>query len=182
LDRENRALCVATFLPVFSFFPPRRSCCNNASMSGSMAPAGDVTSSGLIAGDDPLHYALLLLIVQVAIIIVLSRFITFLFSPLRQPRVVAEIIGGVLLGPTAFGRIPGFTAAIFPESSLTVLNTFANIGLIFFLFLVGLELDLQSLRKYAVFSTPFFLGFSSSITSLRFIFTTTFLFLFFSLT
>lgn len=89
LDRENRALCVATFLPVFSFFPPRRSCCNNASMSGSMAPAGDVTSSGLIAGDDPLHYALLLLIVQVAIIIVLSRFITFLFSPLRQPRVVA---------------------------------------------------------------------------------------------
>jgi hypothetical protein len=94
----------------------------------------------------------------------------------------AEIIGGVLLGPTAFGRIPGFTAAIFPESSLTVLNTFANIGLIFFLFLVGLELDLQSLRKYAVFSTPFFLGFSSSITSLRFIFTTTFLFLFFSLT
>jgi hypothetical protein len=83
-------LCVATFLPVFSFFPPRRSCCcNKASMSGSMAPAGDVTSSGLLAGDDPLHYALLLLIVQVAIIIVLSRFITLLFSPLRQPRVVA---------------------------------------------------------------------------------------------
>jgi CBS-domain-containing membrane protein len=54
-----------------------------------MAPAGDVTSSGLVAGDDPLHYALLLLIVQVAIIIVLSRFITLLFRPLRQPRVVA---------------------------------------------------------------------------------------------
>lgn len=58
-------------------------------MSGSMAPAGDVTSSGLLAGDDPLHYALLLLIVQVAIIIVLSRFITLLFRPLRQPRVVS---------------------------------------------------------------------------------------------
>jgi hypothetical protein len=71
----------------------------------------------------------------------------------------AEIIGGVLLGPTAFGRIPGFTATIFPESSRTVLDTFANIGLIFFLFLVGLELDLQSLRKYAVFSTPFFFAF-----------------------
>jgi hypothetical protein len=54
-----------------------------------MAPAGDVTSNGLIAGDDPLHYAALLLIVQVAIIIVLSRFITLLFRPLRQPRVVA---------------------------------------------------------------------------------------------
>jgi predicted Kef-type K+ transport protein len=81
----------------------------------------------------------------------------------------AEIIGGVLLGPTAFGRIPGFTATIFPESSRTVLNTFANIGLIFFLFLVGLELDLQSLRKYAVFSTPFILGFSSSIKSFRFV-------------
>ncbi len=54
-----------------------------------MAPAGDVTSSGLLAGDDPLHYALLLLIVQVAIIIALSRFITLLFRPLRQPRVVS---------------------------------------------------------------------------------------------
>lgn len=60
---------------------------------------------------------------------------------------IAEILGGILLGPTAFGNIPGFTAKIFPTSSLVVLDTFANLGLIFFLFLVGLELDLRSLSK-----------------------------------
>lgn len=58
-----------------------------------------------------------------------------------------EILAGILLGPTAFGYIPGFSTKIFPDSSLTVLETLANMGLIFFLFLVGLELDLRSLSK-----------------------------------
>jgi Kef-type K+ transport system membrane component KefB len=52
------------------------------------------------------------------------------------------------LGPTAFGNIPGFTKNIFPDSSLTVLETIAEVGLIFFLFLVGLELDIKKIRKY----------------------------------
>jgi Kef-type K+ transport system membrane component KefB len=60
---------------------------------------------------------------------------------------MAEILAGILLGPTAFGYIPGFSTKIFPDSSLTVLETLANMGLIFFLFLVGLELDLRSLSK-----------------------------------
>lgn len=60
---------------------------------------------------------------------------------------MAEILAGILLGPTAFGYIPGFSTKIFPDSSLTVLETLANMGLIFFLFLVGLELDLRSLGK-----------------------------------
>jgi Kef-type K+ transport system membrane component KefB len=59
----------------------------------------------------------------------------------------AEIVAGILLGPTAFGLIPAFTQNIFPQSSLGILETLANVGLIFFLFLVGLELDIHKLRK-----------------------------------
>ncbi len=59
----------------------------------------------------------------------------------------AEIVAGILLGPTAFGLIPAFTENIFPQSSLGILETLANVGLIFFLFLVGLELDIHKLRK-----------------------------------
>ena len=64
---------------------------------------------------------------------------------MRQPRVISEIIGGILLGPTAFGRIPGFTDAIFPKASMPTLSLAANVGLVLFLFLVGLEVDLRLL-------------------------------------
>ena len=82
---------------------------------------------------------------QAGIIIIFCRVLHFPLSRIKQPRVIAEIIGGILLGPSVFGRIPGFTAAIFPTASMPVLNTAANLGLILFLFLVGLEVDLRLL-------------------------------------
>lgn len=60
---------------------------------------------------------------------------------------IAEVIGGILLGPSVFGRVPGFTNAIFPAASMPTLTTAANIGLILFLFLVGLEVDLRLLTS-----------------------------------
>ncbi len=64
---------------------------------------------------------------------------------MRQPRVIAEVIGGILLGPSVLGRAPGFTNAIFPAASIPTLTMAANVGLILFLFLVGLEVDLRLL-------------------------------------
>jgi Kef-type K+ transport system membrane component KefB len=61
--------------------------------------------------------------------------------------VIAEVIGGILLGPSVFGRIPGFTNAIFPTASIPTLNLVATLGLVLFLFLVGLETDLRFLAN-----------------------------------
>jgi Kef-type K+ transport system membrane component KefB len=66
-------------------------------------------------------------------------------SKIRQPRVIAEVIGGIILGPSVMGRIPGFTESIFPQESIPNLNLFANVGLVLFLFLVGLETNLRFL-------------------------------------
>ena len=83
--------------------------------------------------------------VQAGVIIVFCRLLHFPLSKLRQPRVIAEVIGGILLGPTAMGRIPGFKDNLFPDASMPPLSLAANLGLVLFLFLVGLEVDLRFL-------------------------------------
>jgi len=88
---------------------------------------------------------IILFIIQASIIIISCRALGWPLSKLRQPRVISEIIGGILLGPSVFGRIPGFTEAIFPAQSMTNLNLVANLGLTLFLFIIGLEVDLRFL-------------------------------------
>ena len=91
----------------------------------------------------------MLFITQAFVIVALSRLLHLGLRYLRQPRVIAEIIAGILIGPTALGRVPGFTANIFPPQSIPYLNLVANIGLTLFLFLVGLEVDFSLFRRNA---------------------------------
>ncbi|KAF9554536.1 hypothetical protein CPC08DRAFT_753614 [Agrocybe pediades] len=106
---------------------------------------------GIISGDNPTHYSasnpIRLWIIQLVIIISFTQLLSLLLSRIRQPRVIAEVIGGLILGPTVMGRIPHFKDTIFPKDSMPLLAVTSSIGLILFLFLVALEIDTRLLKR-----------------------------------
>jgi Kef-type K+ transport system membrane component KefB len=114
-----------------------------------------------------------LLIAQIGVILITARLIGWMFRKLHQPRVIGEMVAGILLGPSLLGWVaPGISANLFPPDSLGHLNSLSQIGLLLFMFLIGSELDLEQLRKLgraAVFISqvsiiaPFLLGFLLAI-------------------
>ncbi|KAJ5902584.1 hypothetical protein N7495_003112 [Penicillium taxi] len=104
---------------------------------------------GILEGANPAEYdsknPIVLFIIQAVIIIGICRILHWPLSKIRQPRVISEVIGGIILGPSVMGHIPGFTDSIFPSASIPSLNLVANLGLVLFLFLVGLETDVRFL-------------------------------------
>jgi Kef-type K+ transport system membrane component KefB/nucleotide-binding universal stress UspA family protein len=93
------------------------------------------------------HNALTLLIVQFIVIIGVSRLIGRGARWLGQPLVIAEVLAGILLGPSLLGWLaPGAMEWLFPASSMSVLKMLSQVGLILFMFLIGLELDPKLLK------------------------------------
>jgi Kef-type K+ transport system membrane component KefB len=88
-----------------------------------------------------------LVCIDVAVIIVVARLMGSLFRRLHQPAVIGEIIGGILLGPSVLGLFPGeLTTHLFPATALPTLSVLAQLGVVVFVFIVGLEVDLGLLR------------------------------------
>jgi Kef-type K+ transport system membrane component KefB len=89
-----------------------------------------------------------ILILQICVILVTSYSVGWLLRKFHQPQVVGEMVAGVLLGPSLLGWIaPGFSAALFPPQSLAALYLLSQVGLLLFMFMVGLELDTKKLRE-----------------------------------
>jgi len=111
----------------------------------------------------------LLLLVQVGLILGLSRFMGMLFARMRQPQVVGEMVAGIMLGPSVMGTLyPHTQQMLFPAGTpLELLNILSQLGIIFFLFLVGLEFDFELVKHrgkatiltaLVSIAVPFFLG------------------------
>jgi Kef-type K+ transport system membrane component KefB len=99
---------------------------------------------------DNLDHPLGLLLLQLIVVILAARIFGVLFQRFGQPAVIGEIVAGIVLGPSVFGATaPGVFAFLFAPSSLSLLKLFAEIGVVLFLFVVGLELELPNLRRMA---------------------------------
>jgi len=84
---------------------------------------------------------------QLLVILGVCQATAWLFRKVGQSQVVSEMIAGVLLGPSLFGwLVPGASAYLFPKASMPILFAFAQVGLVLYMFLVGLEFDPALLR------------------------------------
>src|SRR5579863_1901973 len=133
---------------------------------GAPAPVGSniFGSAASVANESGLLHVLLALVVVIAT----ARAMGWLFRSANQPPVVGEIIAGIVLGPSLLGRLaPGAEGYLFPSTVGPFLNIIAQVGVILYMFLVGLELDPALLRKrghstvaisHASIIAPFLLG------------------------
>jgi Kef-type K+ transport system membrane component KefB len=117
---------------------------------------------------DSLRHPLGVLLLQLIVIVFAARLFGGLFCRFGQPAVVGEITAGIVLGPSVFGTLaPRISGVLFAPSSLSALKLFSEIGVVLFLFIVGLELDVAHLRQrartavvvsHASIVIPYFLG------------------------
>jgi Kef-type K+ transport system membrane component KefB len=86
-------------------------------------------------------------LIEILVVIGGSRLVGWLFRSIRQPLVIGEIVAGIALGPSLLGWLaPAFATALFPPATIPFLNLLSQVGLIFFMFLIGLELDPKYLK------------------------------------
>jgi Kef-type K+ transport system membrane component KefB len=108
-------------------------------------------AGGVLEGlQSHLKEPLSLLLLQVIVIVIAARLMGVLFAKIKQPPVIGEMLAGILLGPSLLGMVsPATMDFLFPASSLGALKLFSQVGVVLFMFLVGMDLDLRHLRKKA---------------------------------
>lgn len=136
------------------------------------APVASTTFPGKIL-QQRLRSTLSILLLQIIVIIVAAKLIAGVFRKIGQPPVMGEMVAGILLGPSVLGLIsPPTMAFLFPPASMGTLGLLSQIGVVLFMFVVGMELDVQHLREkaaaaimisHASIIVPFLLGTSLAL-------------------
>ncbi|WCJ27373.1 Cation/H(+) antiporter 15 [Euphorbia peplus] len=107
--------------------------------------------------ENPLSQALPLLVWQLACVILINRIIFYLLKPFNVPRIVSDILAGIIIGPTVLTRIR-FFAVMFPLRSITIVETVSYWALTCHLFMTGLEMDLGAIVRIGKSSIRFALA------------------------
>lgn len=96
---------------------------------------------------DPREDLLAVFLLQVFVTLILCKILAKILSFIHQPAVIGQIIAGIILGPSCLGFIPGFSSFLFAEHSLHSLQLVASLGLILFMFYLGLRMDPDEIKQ-----------------------------------
>ncbi|CAF1220458.1 unnamed protein product [Rotaria magnacalcarata] len=97
--------------------------------------------------EDPRNDPVAAFLLQVFITLILSKIFTKLLSFIHQPAVIGQIVAGIVLGPSAIGFIPGFRSFVFATHTIASFQLVSSMGLIFFMFYLGLKMDPNEIRQ-----------------------------------
>jgi Kef-type K+ transport system membrane component KefB len=135
-----------------------------SAVAGAQVPAGTTAAP---------PNALSILLLQIIVIVVATRAVGYLCNRVRQPAVIGEVLAGIMLGPSLLGLAwPAAHAFLFPRQSLEVLRLLSQVGVILFMFIVGVELEMEFVRRkaqtallisHASIIVPLFLGTALSL-------------------
>ncbi|MDR1699409.1 MAG: cation:proton antiporter, partial [Prevotellaceae bacterium] len=121
-----------------------------------------------------LEFAILLL--QIISILIVARLFSFVFAKIGQPSVIGEILAGIALGPSILGHFfPDISAFLFSPDSLQSIDILSRIGLVLFMFVIGMELDLNVIKRkmgetFFISHASIFLPFLSGIVLAYFVY------------
>lgn len=140
-----------------------------------MLPAEALTTAAPAAAEingsaaaSPATFSLGRLVLQLVVILTAARLFGLGAKAIGQPAVIGEMLAGIALGPSLLGSLaPALSTQLFPASSLTALNGLSQLGVLLFLFIVGLHVDVPALRRqrstavvasHASIAAPFTMG------------------------
>ncbi|KAM7522024.1 hypothetical protein LguiA_011926 [Lonicera macranthoides] len=102
---------------------------------------------GIFYGENPLEFSFPLILLEISIVIVITRILRYILKPLKQPRIVCHLLGGIIIGPSALGQNKKFASHVFPQTTIFVMKNIGIIGFMYFLFLSGVKMDLTQIRR-----------------------------------
>jgi Kef-type K+ transport system membrane component KefB len=135
---------------------------------GLVAPVNPDAPLGGVASTHQQINTLLQVLIALSVVIITARTVGGIFRFLNQPQVIGEVVGGILLGPSFLGKyFPEAYHFLLPDTAIPFIGIIAQLGVIIYMFIVGLELDLKVLRRsghatlaisHASIVCPFVLG------------------------
>ncbi|KAJ4911094.1 Cation/H(+) antiporter 24 [Raphanus sativus] len=102
---------------------------------------------GMFRGENAMNYAFSSFLLEAVLVIFFIKATCFILRPLRQPRIVCEIIGGMVVGPSMLGGSRTFSYYLFPPISNYIFTNLGLLGFFYFFFITAAKTDVAAIAK-----------------------------------